>query len=209
MKLTDLLEILPFKANIELIIKQDSNSNTEYIIRFDLGTYKFMRGIKDAPYTCPFEKYKSREVDKINTYNIVDNIAENYTIKNVYRVTLKPETKDEKNISDNTESLDISLNLKLPTYDMGTSALVRKKNEISIVKRGKITEESTYHKITIDNNLREEFFADIKRVRGENTKIYKVCESDLTSDLFKKWDDIMNSLYKERAQKYINNQEVR
>lgn len=203
MKLIDLIEILPFKANIDLIVKSDDTNHFEYSIKFDLGTYNFMKNIKDTPYRCPFEKYLQRDVKEINTYNISENICENYSSKTFYKVILKEEEQHIDKSIDTEKTIEIPFDLKFLVDDLGSSALVRKDNKIYIVKRRKNPDTTSYNKICIDNNLREDFFADVKSILGSETKTYKLLSTGKTADMYYKWDKKMTEIYNSLANNKI------
>ena len=204
MILRDIIDVLPFKSNIDIVVKRDIDSHYEYSIKCDLGAYNFMKNIKDAPYTCPFHKYLDREVDTLETYTVTENICENYVTKTVYKLILKEEPKKVDKDIPQVETPQIPLDLKLITTISGSSALVRTGNEIKIVKRRTANECSTYNKICIDNDTREEFFASVKQEYGLDTPNYKLVNEGEASNTFKVWDDYMTNTYLKWAKDFIS-----
>ena len=96
------------------------------------------------------------------------------------------------------------LNLNTPTsYKSeinGTSKLIRisKKQIIKIVRRKNERDNiNRVDSVCIDNELREQFFADCKQTQYfKNMKKYEIMNTEKDKNIYNKWDFIMDEVYK-------------
>lgn len=202
MTLQDLIGVLPFTADIEIIVDSPENTHSTYRIKMCLRDYNFLSKIKNSHYICPCEKYLNREVDKVDTFNIIEGIN---TIKTVYTISLKkPQIQEKAHTEVLLNKNDIPLNLKVPVgVDIGTSALVRQRDKIFIALRKSSHDFSTMSRVCIPNSVREKFFDTIRTVYGQNTDTY-VLYRDSNTEIFDEWDKFITRLYLTQAANYIN-----
>ena len=82
----------------------------------------------------------------------------------------------------------------------GTSRLIRisKKQIIRIVRRKNEKDNiNRVDSVCIDNELREQFFADCKQTQYfKNMKKYEIMNTEKDKDIYNKWDFIMDEVYK-------------